>query len=261
MFVTTAGRTNEEMIEQAKKVANDLGCLYVPRKKKTVKQLMGRLNDSCIVVGKERIELHPLLGKAPFFFHPSSATFRMIRLLRGEKDPLIEASQLTNGMTFLDCTMGMGSDSIVASLIVGRTGNVTALEGNKYIAYIVQNGLKRWTFDHQEMDEAMRRVHVINERYESFLKKQRDNSFDVVYFDPMFEQTIDESSGLSGLKRLAIYDDITENMIEEALRVAKNRVVLKDYHRSSRFKRFGFHVYRRPSASFHYGVLTKSERY
>ncbi len=38
-------------------------------------------------------------------------------------------------MTVLDCTLGMASDSIVASYVVGESGKVTGLEGVSMASY------------------------------------------------------------------------------------------------------------------------------
>ena len=39
----------------------------------------------------------------------------------------------------------------------------------------------------------MDNITVINQDYLSFLKEQEDNSFDVIYFDPMFRHTLTDS--------------------------------------------------------------------
>ena len=43
-------------------------------------------------------------------------------------DPFIEATQLTKGKKLLDCTFGLGSDSITASYIVGEQGLLQAVK-------------------------------------------------------------------------------------------------------------------------------------
>ena len=67
MFVTTAGRTNEVMINKAKAIARELDIKYVMRNKRSVKALQQVWQDDCIVVGKERLELFPFGEKYPFF--------------------------------------------------------------------------------------------------------------------------------------------------------------------------------------------------
>ncbi|WP_028401012.1 class I SAM-dependent methyltransferase [Ectobacillus panaciterrae] len=254
MIVTTAGRTNQEMTVYAKQVAADLDSPFAIRKDDSVPNMQERLHDDILVVGKNRLEIYPYGGEDSFFFHPNSSSFRIKRLMRGEHDPFLQAAQLEEGMTMLDCTLGMASDSIVASYTVGASGAVTGIEGNRYLAYIVKNGLKTWHADISEMNEAMRRISVLHTDHLTYLQDCKADSFDVVYLDPMFEESILESDGIRGLKHFALYNDITDATMEEALRVAKKRVVLKDHFRSSRFELYGFSVFRRKSAKFHFGV-------
>lgn len=122
MLITTSFRANEQTIEIAKALAEDLHGEYVERRKQSVKQLAMKRGD-VLVVGKERFEWYQPNGEK-FFFHPSSAMFRVKRLMRGEKDPLIEATELRPGDSFLDCTLGLGSDAITASMRVGPNGRV-----------------------------------------------------------------------------------------------------------------------------------------
>jgi hypothetical protein len=257
MFITTAGRTTEEMKILAQSIAKELSISYFDRNKKSVAYLQQFHDDSCIVVGKERLELFPLGETEPFFFHPNSAMFRIKRLLKGEHDPFIDACQLEKGMSFLDCTLGLASDSIVASFQVGREGNVTGLEGEKFLSYMVRNGLQNWTTEINEMNDSMRRIEVLNTHCYDYLKNLPNNSVDCIYFDPMFENNILESDGIQAITNIAIYNPLKADWIEEALRVARKRVVLKDHYLSNRFSQFGFEVIRRKTAKFHFGFIEK----
>jgi predicted methyltransferase len=257
MFVTTAGRTNEEMIIRAKVIASELDVLYVERNKRSVEYMQKESSDSCIVVGKERLELFPLGEKKPFFFHPNSAMFRIKRLLAGEHDPFVEACQLNGGMSFLDCTLGLASDSIVASYALGATGKVIGLEADKYLSFIVGTGLKRWHSGLPAIDDAMRRVEVNYTHCYDYIRGLPSKSVDCVYFDPMFDEKILESDGIKSLGRLALYEELRNEWIEEAIRVARRRVVLKDHYLSKRFRQFGFEVKKRKTAKFHYGMIEK----
>lgn len=258
MIITTAGRTNIDMIEQARKIADDLNSKFVERKKRSVYFLQKIANDDCLVVGKERLELFPFGEKEPFFFHPNSAMFRIKRLMKGEHDPFIEATHLHAGSSLLDCTLGLASDSIVASFVIGQAGLVKGIEGNRYLSYIVQTGLQTWEASNLEINQAMARIQVVNAMSLEFLKSLPDNSYDCVYFDPMFEEHILESDGIQALSTFAVYEEMTRELIDEALRVAKGRIVLKDHFRSSRFEKFNFHVHKRKTAKFHFGVIEKN---
>lgn len=254
MIVTTAGRTNEVMKQQAKDAAYLLGCKYVDRNKKTVRSLLSFYKEDVLVAGKERYELFAVNGEEPFFFHPSSAMFRVKRLQKKEYDPFIEACNLSAGKSFLDCTLGLASDSIVASYAVGDSGTVEGLEASPVIAFIVKKGLSSWQADEEDIDRAMRRIKVTAAHALDELKKRQDDSVDCIYFDPMFEEQID-SDGIKPLKSLAVYEEWTSAMIKEARRVAKERVVLKDHYKSSRFEDFNFKRIDRKTAKFHYGII------
>ncbi|KAB2338197.1 hypothetical protein F7731_01105 [Cytobacillus depressus] len=259
MIITTAGRTNEEMNALAINIAKELNSKYVFRRKRSVAAIQEAEKDDCIVVGNERLELYLFGEKDPFFFHPNSAMFRIKRLLKGEHDPFIEAACLRPGKTVLDCTLGLASDSIVASFVVGVEGRVTGIEGNRYLAYLVKKGLQAWDSEISVMNEAMERIEVVNSLSLSYLKNLPDNSYDIVYFDPMFEEHILESDGIKALSRFAVYEDLTHELIGEAYRVAKEKVILKDHFRSERFKKYQFEVLIRKSSKFHFGVLQKKE--
>lgn len=258
MFVTTAGRTNQQMIEKALETAAILNVEYIPRKKRSVQSLQGQLDSECIVVGKERLELYAKGESQPFFFHPNSAMFRIKRLMNQEHDPFADATCLTEGMSFLDCTLGLASDSIVASYLVGETGKVIGVEGQPFLAFLVKTGLYTWDSGFSAMNKAMNRIQVINENAVQILQSLPNNSFDCVYFDPMFEESVLESDGIKALGQFALYDDLSEETVHEALRVSRKRVVLKDHFRSSRFEKFGFHVKQRKTAKFHFGWIEKN---
>ncbi|MGG1574062.1 class I SAM-dependent methyltransferase [Fictibacillus sp. NRS-1165] len=258
MIVTTAGKFNEQLIEKAEKISRMVNGRLVSRKNQSISSLHTQFNDHILMVGKEKLTLHPLGQSEPLFFHPNSSMFRVKQILRGEADPLLSAAALDKGMTLLDCTAGLASDAIVCSLAVGSEGKIVGIEKNRYIAFLVESGLCTWESGLPEMDAAMRRITILNEDHFSYLKKLPDNSFDVVYFDPMFEESID-SPGLKGLKGMASYVPMTEETIKEAKRVATKRIVLKDHFRSSRFEEFGFTVIKRPSSKFHYAVIELAE--
>ncbi|MFD0771524.1 class I SAM-dependent methyltransferase [Bacillus sp. CGMCC 1.60114] len=255
MIVTTAGRTNKEMTTYAEKIAADLQCTFLVRNDHPIYELHEQYKQDILVVGKNRLAIYPQGTEESFFFHPNSAMFRVKRLMRGEHDPFLQAAQIEEGMTVLDCTLGMASDSIVASYAVGEAGQVTGLEGNRYMAYLIEKGLQQWDAGVTEINEAMQRITVKHTEHLSFLQQCADHSYDVVYLDPMFEETVLESDGIRGLKHFALYNDITDETIKEAKRVARKRVVLKDHFRSTRFEKHNFFVYKRKSSKFHFGVI------
>ena len=256
MFLTTAGRTDKESIRSAYEVAHQLDIRFVARRKRSIKAIQAaEKGDDCIVFGKNRIELHRFEGEEPFFFHPNLAMVRIKRIMNGESDPYLIAGNISVGSTVLDCTLGLGADAIVASFAVGESGKVVALEDNRFIAFLVAYGLKTWEDGEDCILQAMRRVEVKSIHHYDALKQMEDHSVDVVYFDPMFDESILESNGIRELTHIAASHLLSENIIQEAKRVARKRVVLKDHFRSPRFEQFGFNVCKRKTAKFHYGFI------
>src|SRR5699024_4434617 len=115
--------------------------------------------------------------------HPSMAQLRLKRMLDGQHDPLVEAARLREGDRVIDCTAGMAADSIVLSHVVGKTGQVIALESNRMLQIIVEAGLQAYDSELVELNEAMRRIQLIWAEHTDYLSELPSKSVDVIYFD------------------------------------------------------------------------------
>ncbi|SES67394.1 Putative SAM-dependent methyltransferase [Oceanobacillus limi] len=255
MIITTAGRATKELVEKAKALSTSYNILYKERKGVSVESLKERYQDDIAVVGKNRLYVTPLHGESSLFFHPNLAMVRAKRFLKGEEEPFISTAKLEEGMSFLDCTLGLASDSIIASLAVGNKGSVTGIEGNELLHFLAKEGLATVLTEVERLDQAMRRINVVKANHEWYLREAETDSYDIVYFDPMFPTTIDTSNGLNSIRGEALKTAITEELIVEAKRVAKKRIVLKDHWKSGRFTQLGFTQHRRKTALFHYGTI------
>lgn len=251
-IVTTAYRPASKSVKEAEQIAADLSIAFSLRNKRSIEKIHFEEQADVLVAGKERLEFYPLGKTEPFFFHPNSAAFRTKRSL--EQDPLIEVSGLARGDYFLDCTLGMASDALVASQRVGEDGKVTGCESNKSIAYIIRNGLKKYAAMPHLFD-AMQRIEVIAADSVDYLKALEADSFDVIYMDPMFTEEITEASNFTPLRAAANKGQLTEEWVREAKRVSRKSVVLKAHFRSPDFEKFGFTRRVRPNTKFHYGVI------
>ncbi len=254
-IVTTAGRPTELTIQLAKDAGKHLGLPYIDRQKRTVTQLQKKYESDVLVATKSRWEYYGVHSEQPFYFHPSSAMFRLKRLARGEVDTLIDACQLVEGDSFLDCTLGYASDSLVAAYVVGEAGIVVGCEASKVQAFILKEAFHGSRTDHQEYLSLMKKIDVISSDALSYLRTQRDSSFDVVYMDPMFEETIVESGNINPLRHVGRTDALTKEWVSEATRVAKKRVVLKAHFQSTWFNDFHFNQIVRKNTKFHYGYI------
>lgn len=254
--VTTGGRPDALSIEKARFVGQKLMIDVVPRNKKSVQKIAEQYEANVIVAGKNRYEYYSLGATEPFFFHPSSAAFRIKRVAKGEKDILIELAELQSGDTFLDCTLGLGTDSMMAAAAVGQEGRVVGCEANPNVAFIVEQGLQQYDFEQEGLSllQNMRHIEVVSQNAVDYLKTLPTNSFDVVYLDPMFEETIEESIHFQPLRQAGVHDEVTEEWMNEAKRVAKRSVILKAHYRSITFEKFDFQRFVRKNTKFHYGI-------
>ncbi|UOQ85749.1 class I SAM-dependent methyltransferase [Gracilibacillus salinarum] len=255
MIITTAGRTNAHYVHEAQALAEQYQITYIERKGVAVERLKQEYHTDVLVAGKNGLYLSPQELQSDVFFHPNVAMVRAKRLFKGEEDPLIQATGLKSGMSFLDCTLGLASDAIIASIAVGPSGIVTGVEGSFPLYLLVKEGLKRYQSGNQALLDAMKQIDVKQTAHLPFLQNTETNAYDVVYFDPMFQEKIDSSDGIKGLRSRSITEAITERTIAEAKRVARKRVVLKDHYKSERFTEFGFNQQRRKTALFHYGII------
>lgn len=255
MIITTAGKATSPLIRRAMNLAQTYHIPFKERQGVSIEEMKMNYQDDVLIVGKEQLVIAPKNSDTRLFFHPNLAMIRAKRVLKGETEPLIETAKLKTGMSFLDCTLGLASDSIIASLVVGSKGQVTGIEGNELLYLLVKEGLTSHKTGHSDIDQAMKRIQVVHEDHLHYLQHVEANSFDIVYFDPMFQEGIEESNGINPIREYAISSDITAEIIEEAKRVAKERVVLKDHWKSKRFQELGFTQYKRKTSLFHYGTI------
>lgn len=256
-IITTAGRPNETTYNLAKVASDELAYPIVERKKRSILKMQNEFDADILVAGKDRYELFRKGMDQPFFFHPNSAAFRLKRIVKGETDPLIDASQLVEGDTFLDCTLGLASDSIIASYIIGENGKCIGLEADPSVAFLTKTGLQKFPTDSKLLEVAMKRIEVIQIEAFTFLATQTDCSWDVVYIDPMFHAPIEESSNFKPLRQAGVHSVLTKEWMEEAYRVCKRRVVVKERYDSPVFEQFNLERVLRPNTKFHFGYLTK----
>ena len=223
----------------AARTAKSLGILNVPRGNDSLEELRSTYGVDAVLVARQGL-LTLVTSEGELFFHPGMAHLRIKNLLLGHGDHLVRALGLTEGLHVLDCTLGTGADAIVESFAVGESGRVTALESNALIAAVIADGLAHALGDNYEMHAAMRRIQVHHADALTFLRAAAEDSYDVVYFDPMFRRPLHESAGMNALRGLADPRALTEETIAEARRVARCRVVMKERRESAEFARLGF---------------------
>ncbi|MDD4084093.1 MAG: class I SAM-dependent methyltransferase [Acholeplasmataceae bacterium] len=212
---------------QARRWADELKTEYLPRLRKGT--LADMLEEYCldalIVATNEGPRAFSREGT--LFFHPGMAKLRIDRIDSGERDNFCQALALKKGSRVLDCTMGLAADAAVASYVCGSEGSVTAVEASLTVWFVVSLGLQNYGRANGTLRDALRRIKTIHAEAGDYLRQQKDDAFDVVYFDPMFQRPVSQSSNMTPLRPLAYDGRLTDELLSEALRVAP-RVVVKE---------------------------------
>ncbi len=238
VVVTVGHKAKSEHFALAREMAEKLGAPFSERGNTSLDALRAIYGVPFVMVVKEKLVVDTPDGE--LYFHPGMAHLRLKNLRRGENDHLLRSLGISEGMRILDCTLGMGADAIVESFGAGTEGEVVALEKNPVVAALIAHGLQTSEGEHPATVAAMRRVRVVCTDYLDYLRAQAEDSFDAVYFDPMFRHPFTESAGIHPLRFLADPRPVSEEAISEARRVARSRVVLKESSKSGEFARLGF---------------------
>lgn len=250
VIVTTSLGMNEAVVLRARNMAELLQLDYQERKKRSVQSFLTKA-DAVLVVYQDQLILEQKNGQR-LFFHPDTA---MLRIKSG-RDPLLEMVGEPS-KTVLDCTMGLASDSLV---LASGGHKVTALESSFWTHFIISQGLQTCDTGNDLLNQAMRSIETVCMDSLSYLKNQPSKSVDVIYFDPMFSEDIKESQNLAGLEALANPAGLTEEVLAEAKRVAREKIILKAHFRDPIFEELGFQRLVRPNQKFHYGQILLEDK-
>ncbi|WP_430886076.1 class I SAM-dependent methyltransferase [Fusibacter sp. JL216-2] len=257
--VTTAIQASQQVIERAQKVSRDLQRPYYERKKLGLNKLLALHDlDHLLIVQESKLLLKS--GDSEMFWHPGTAVIKLWDTGSGISNQLLKAVCPQADDVILDCTLGYGSDAIVlASALRGR-GRVIGLEGSEIIAYLTKDGLENYENVNPKVKEAMSKIEVIHTDHASYLKTLDDESVDIVYFDPMFQNPNMKSKSMNVLREFAKMNTLNKDTLDEALRVCKKRVIVKERIGSGVFKTLGIEnrVGEIRYGSVVYGVIHKN---
>ena len=214
-------------VQTAKDMAARLGVAYLDRPHNQVLEefMAAQALAAVIVLEKDGPRIHSECGT--FAYHPGMAEIRVQQLLRGAPDHLVQALDLRSGARVLDCTLGLASDAAVAACVVGPTGRVVGLEASLLLHFAVQYGLAHYECKTPLLTAALRRVEAVHAVAGEYLAACAADSFDVVYFDPMFRHPVQGSKAMEALRPLALEEPLDRTTVELALKVAP-RVVIKE---------------------------------
>lgn len=256
-IVTTSYNANKEIVRLAKNIAEEFNVKYINRNHVSKYLKSGKIDFYYVVDKKGMLKIK--WKDEEFFFHQGIAKIRMENIKHGERDYLIESLKPEKTDVVYDATCGLASDAI---LIANFAKKVVATEGSEHIYRVVKWGLKRYISDEEWINNAMKKIELIHDNYKNFVRSQLDNSFDIVYCDPMFENPIYESNSLNPLRSFAVYEPLSLEDLEYMVRISRKRVVIKTLKKDSlyeKIKKYFSNEFISRKSGIVYGVINKSE--
>ena len=255
MIITTGNTPIPEIVQRAQSLADRIQIEYIPRGTLSLTKLAERYaGQDVLVVLQEAIRLLRS-GMPPMEFHPSMGFVRAKRVIKGESDPMLDAAGMKPGDSVLDCTAGLGTDSLVFAVFGGENSEVTAIESSQSLYGLLLAGMGNYVSGQEKVNAALRRIKVVHSEHLNYLKDQPDKSVDIVYFDPMFRHPLTDSAAISPLRQFANGAALSPESVTEAVRVARKAVLLKEKSLSGEFARLGFSELLRSNSKTSYGVI------
>ena len=236
--VTTARNAGTFLVGEAKKFAECWGGQYVVRGELSLAKLRQQEGVEKLVVFSVDGPVIEGIGWR-YFYHPSMAALRALQWERNGQDPLVQALALQAGETVLDGTLGLGADAVLMSLAVGEAGKILGVENSSWVAMITSYGLAHARGQSPVLAAAMKRIETRCGDVLEVLKDMPTGAVDAVYLDPMFRHSVQGSSNMQPLHQIADRRPLSRDLLQEACRVARRRVVIKEAAHSPEWERLG----------------------
>jgi 16S rRNA (guanine1516-N2)-methyltransferase len=254
---TTPWKDTFTATKRAMEVADFFHIPFVSRKDRSIGRIFA--DESCeaiVVMNRAPAVYHITASETPLFFHPNMAAQRILRIRRGEPDRLISCARIEAGDTVVDATLGLGADSLVLSAAVGENGQVISLESEDVLFQLFRFAKEHGNEKYPDIVPYLSRIHVILANHNEWLKRQKPNSVDVVYFDPMFQSPQTNSAGLLPIRPFADRAPLSESAFFHATRIARKCVVVKEHTHAKVFRQFHLQA-NKTYSSISYGVWNK----
>lgn len=221
-------KAKENLQQEAKAWADACGFAYAPRQKQTVAALREKYGDCFLIYSSKGPQIDSETGS--HYFSLNMAQLRIQNICKGQGDHLLEALMggETTPLSLLDCTCGLGADSLVASFGLPAGSRINALEISPQLAAVTGWGFQHFVHPKAEVTAALRRIILWQKDYRAYLKDPAAPHYDVLYFDPMFRFHVAKSQQFSPLAGLIDDEPLSLAAVHLALGKAKKRVVIKE---------------------------------
>lgn len=240
-IVTTGQKDTPETLAEGRQVAALLQIPFIARNKKSLNSLANEYGFKTAIIWTKKGPLLVNERGQQHYFHLSMAQLRLVKIARGEEDPLVKAVGNEDIESFLDCTLGLGSDSLVVSFAKPSINRFVGVEGMPELAFITNFGLRHFEHENPKVTEALRKIQVCAVDHYEYLRTLPNSSVDVIYFDPMFTRPVEESPQFQTLRGYNWDNDLNEVVFAEAVRVARKRIIVKARKTENAFNNIPIH--------------------
>lgn len=240
LVVTTSKRATLDQMERARAISETFHAPFIEHR--DLKEYC-EAHESVGVLSVEKAQLKYWSEGETFFWHPSTAKLSLGELDRLKISALPKALRLEEGDQIVDATLGLASDALRMSLLLGKSGRIYGTEENAIMALLTREGLKALSSEETLIGAAAGRIEVTCAHHLSYLKALDSKSVSAVYFDPMFKAPKGSSHSINAFRGLAHHEALSKEALEEATRVAVKAVVVKERYGMGEFERLELPLY------------------
>jgi hypothetical protein len=235
LVITTSskGRERGDAVAQAQALAHRLGVTFIPCEKGTPADALLEGAHAVLVLRGDGVVLLDAGGSARWTAGMADRRIRQRVESSGHAEPLLEAADIRQGDAVLDATLGRGHDALVLEHAVGPAGKIVGIEKSLPLYGWTSEGLAR----------RKSRIACVHGDALDVLRAMAAQSFDVVFFDPMFTRAAHSEATFARVRRHAEMAPLSLETLAEARRVARRFVVVKQPPQSSDFRRLGLELF------------------
>lgn len=256
--ITTCVKPDALMLNYLNHIVNDIkkyedvSFEVINRRKLTINNLFDVSTTPVLVIQKTGVVLYTTSNNK-IFYHENTTRVKYKAYLSGDHiPPLVELVQdpSINANIIIDATTGMGNDLILMALTMPDS-TFYAFEENFYIHFAIKWGIQFHYHELYDGDLDIARIHFVYGSVAEHLSRLKEA--DIVYLDPMYEETV-ETSNIASLVHVVAHniegDRLLLNTIFEHV---TGKVILRAHFKSSLIHDYQFIMNVRKQTKTHYG--------
>lgn len=258
--ITTCVHPDAFILNYVDQIINDIksysGTTYevITRKKHTIKQLFETSDARLLVVLHTGIVLYTNANNK-IFYHENTTR---VKLKAYEKQdytpPLIQLVKdgRESPNVIIDATCGMANDLILMARVFPDC-TFYAFEYDFFIHFAIKWGV--W-FHYREINKQLSLIDSIQFIYGSVTAHPNlFNAAQIVYLDPMYEQTIETSNIATLANFVDNSEEANQHLLDEIMNSFQGRLILRAHYKSPLFHKYPFEKVIQKRSKTHFGYI------